>query len=321
MSRMTSRAIVASMSLALVATTAFLSPPAAAGVESGHSAHATRLRVTESVRSAMPGPPDHLNTKVSLGWDRCASDLGAPRVAIGRTPRDARPSAKTVAAREGQFDSAARQLPKTFDPNKVKPGSITVPVYVHIITAGRVGDVSTKRVEDQIRVLNLAYANKIKKNKGGVATPFKFQLRHIGRTSNSAWFTQAGQSATVERDMKRKLRRGGANALNVYTLKLPYLGIATFPNEYSDYPSADGVMIRPTTLPGPGSEKFYDLGMTLVHEVGHWLGLYHTFQQEACGGRGDRVSDTASESAATFKCIKGSDSCPGQPGRDNIETL
>ena len=184
-----------------------------------------------------------------------------------------------------------------------------VNVYFHIITDGSNGDLQSSDISAQMRVLNNAYA----------PWGWSFQLAGTDYTENAEWFNDCYSN---ERAMKEALHVGSADDLNIYTCTPgPYLGYARFPTNYSSQPELDGVVILDTSLPR-GGEPNYDEGDTATHEVGHWFGLYHTFQG-GCSKNGDYVNDTPSEKSPAFECPIGRDSCAGtkNPGVDPIENF
>jgi hypothetical protein len=188
------------------------------------------------------------------------------------------------------------------------PGSITIPVYFHNVNNGNTaakGFVTDAQFQQQLDVLNAAYAN----------TSFVFTLAGIDRTTNKNWFSRCDNGRN-ESQMKAALRQGGKNALNLYTCSpgSNLLGWATFPSGYNGAPSLDGVVVLHASLPG-GNAAPYNLGDTATHEVGHWLGLFHTFQG-GCNG-GDSVADTNAEASPAYGCPAGRDTCAA-PGADPI---
>ena len=115
--------------------------------------------------------------------------------------------------------------------------------------------------------------------------------------------------------MKLEPKRGGLRVLNIYTVAhRTLLGYVYLAQDAEQVGVLDGVVVDYRTLPGKGLE-IYSEGDTAMHEVGHWLDLFHTFD----GGcnRGDLVEDTAPEarrrSSARSDVIRARDDADSTP--------
>jgi hypothetical protein len=185
----------------------------------------------------------------------------------------------------------------------------TIPVYVHVMrdSIGN-GDVTGRQIAEQIAALNRTFSGG--ESSSAADTGYTFALVDTFRYDNDQWHRD--RASTKYRALTR---RGGSNALNIWLVDFGYLGIATFPWDYRKHPDVDGVRVNYDSLPG-GSIPHYNLGETATHEVGHWLGLYHTFQG-GCTTPNDEVDDTPAQSGPTSGCPEGRDSCD-LPGLDPI---
>ncbi len=194
-----------------------------------------------------------------------------------------------------------------FDTQSIaNPVSITVNFHVIRSSTGS-GDVSDTRLNSQIATLNAAYNGR----------GFTFVRGTTDRTNNSTWYTMQ-PGTTAEQQAKYHFTGMAANnpnyVLNFYTAAPGggLLGWATFPWNLAGNPRMDGVVVLHSSVNG-GSAAPYNLGDTGTHEVGHWLGLYHTFQGGCGTGNnttsGDRVSDTWAEASAASGCPTGRDTC------------
>jgi hypothetical protein len=177
-----------------------------------------------------------------------------------------------------------------------------IPVAFHVIYQTRrgttEGNIPQQWIDDQIDVLNAAFAG----------TGFGFSLASVDRTENRRWFTRC-YSSGAESQMKNALAVDPSTHLNIYTCKPSggILGYAYLPNQLPESNPLHGVVLLYSSLPG-GSAAPYNLGDTGTHEVGHYLGLYHTFQN-GCSSPGDFIADTPYEASPAFGCPVGRDTC------------
>ena len=185
-------------------------------------------------------------------------------------------------------------------------GQIKVAFHVIYNTNGE-GNVPQSQLDAQITRLNREYRQ----------MGFSFVLASVDRTQSKQWFDLT--SPGTEKSAKKALAIDPAHRLNVYTgaLGKNLLGWAYFPNSFPEDSYMHGVVIHYESLPG-GAFSDYNLGQTLTHEVGHYLGLYHTFQG-GCTEPGDYIDDTPAEASPYFgsDCSLARDTCPA-PGLDPI---
>jgi hypothetical protein len=215
---------------------------------------------------------------------------------------------------------------KVEGPTPQAPGSITITVYFHVVyRADGTGNVPEAWLDNQINAMNEHFAGQDTPAYRGAAANMSFRFVKANvttRTQNDAWYA-AGPGSSAQTAMKNALHTGGATDLNFYTNSGGgYLGWATFPNEYAGAPSQDGVVCYWASLPGSNYAP-YNEGDTGTHEVGHWLGLYHTFQG-GCSPTNDGVSDTPAERGPTYGCpSRDLDTCKGKqnPGIDPYENF
>jgi len=208
----------------------------------------------------------------------------------------------------GEEMRIAADVMKRWNETGGKRGRKTVDIktYWHTVKSNNEGAISNKVIKQSIDILNAAFS-----------PDFSFTLVNSDITTKASYW---GIDFNGDGPMKKDLRKGDCAALNIYSTNINnLLGWATFPDTCTlgnAYKDDDGVVIHYATNPG-GSMSPYNEGDTLTHEVGHWLGLYHTFEG-GCNGQGDQVSDTPAVKQPNYGCNKGTDSCKNKSGKDMI---
>lgn len=224
-------------------------------------------------------------------------------------------------AHEAMEEQVAR-FTANYDLSASARAVVTIPVVFHVLYNNAAQNVSNAAIAAQLKVLNDDYR---KLNAGG-QTDVEVQFVMAKRTPSGAATTGIERRQTsvtsfgpTSSDPVKFTSLGGLNAwdatkyLNFWVCNLGggLLGYATFPSSLATQPQSDGVVCLYSSLPG-GSAAPYNLGRTATHEVGHWLGLYHTFQG-GCSNNvttgGDLVADTPAEKSPANGCPTGRNTC------------
>ena len=200
-----------------------------------------------------------------------------------------------------------------------------IPVVFHVImnTSGD-GFLSADVIQDQIDILNEDF-RAIPGSPGAPGTnarvlfylattdPNGAATSGITYTTDNNWFNDSpGYWNTLAWDTNRYL--------NIYTNAVPccFGYVSGFPSQGIAGQANDRVVVWWEAVgrdPTPGWPL--NMGRTATHEVGHYLGLYHTFcggcgSDANCYGTGDLICDTNGESSDTSGCPGSKNSC-GSP--------
>ena len=215
---------------------------------------------------------------------------------------------------------------------------VVIPIVFHVVGNTSVQSLlADNRIRQQIKQLNqdLSATNS---DVGRVPNVFKpwlgdsakisFELREIRRaTTNKTSFkinfddicqdpiklTSLGGSDSVDTDKNLNIWSGNIYDTDPYDM----LGYATFPwyRSYgSCYEAVDGVVIHHDTVgstaspnPGSGSDMSrFNIGRTATHEVGHYLGFVHMWN--------DCLNANSSDCSETTTCCRSVEDLPAQKG-------
>ncbi len=258
--------------------------------------------------------------------DECAPGGSAnARVMRGTAPSADPNTLSTAQVRQMQRVAHARWASLSAADRRAARGGavVRVDVYWHVITrVGGGGNVNNTKIGNQLTVLNRAYKGLTAPNAAN--TSFRFRTAEIERVANNDWYNWANPDVdpSDNNEAKTALHQGNAADLNIYLANLGggLLGYATFPSSQAGQPLLDGVVILNQSVPG-GTASPYNRGDTLTHEVGHWLGLFHTFQG-GCNAPGDQVRDTPAQFNGDniFECDPALNTC-ASAGRDPVKNF
>ncbi|MFD1139615.1 M43 family zinc metalloprotease [Larkinella insperata] len=230
-----------------------------------------------------------------------------------------------------------------------------IPVVVHVVhnnSSGFIGgannpNISDEQIASQIRVLNEDY-RRLPNTRGfntdpiGADTGIEFYLAGVDpdgfqttgitrnysdKTSFNVYDGNSGDDVLLSEIAYWPSDK----YLNIWvtTLRNDYLGYSQFP-EADNIPGlnpqenerTDGVIIDYRYFGsdiGAVTSSIYRYGRTTTHEVGHWLGLIHTWGDTYCGD--DYCDDTppTAEANQSTQCVDQYSNCRGTRTRNLIE--
>ena len=178
-----------------------------------------------------------------------------------------------------------------------------IPIVWHVIYKSDIdqtGLLSPEDIADQIDALNEDFAGFFG---AGVDTKIQFVLENTNYYQNDTAYDDTTSAAY---DLKDQNKVDGTRFLNVFSNDAQgNLGYAWFP-AWGVGTSDDFITMNAAYVGGRSNGAgVFDEGRTLVHEIGHYLGLIHTFGDDAtCDGNtyssGDLIVDTPEQKFSDY---------------------
>ncbi|WP_028666067.1 M43 family zinc metalloprotease [Runella zeae] len=231
--------------------------------------------------------------------------------------------------------------------------TIRIPVVVHVIhnnAAGTTGgrdnvNISDEQILSQIKILNEDYRRKagtrgFNNNPVGADTGIEFYLANVdpnNQPTNGITRHYYPNKTSFDIFSDDQLLANIVSwptdlYMNIWVTRFSgsFLGVAQFPsvtgvqgldNSSELQERTDGVFIDFRVF-GVGSavtSRLYNLGRTTTHEVGHWLGLIHTWGDTNCGDDYCADTPTAESGNQSANCGPVFSNCSGQRMRNMTE--
>ncbi|MCW3126309.1 MAG: hypothetical protein JWO03_1967 [Bacteroidetes bacterium] len=234
----------------------------------------------------------------------------------------------TLIAKRHQMDELLSQMNGTGQGTSIasrsSSPSIVVPTVIYVVSDDPTSNISMAQIQSQMDQLNENFA------------PYGFSFCYAQKNASSgqAFSHDPGDSAgvfrftsnalsnvdinTTDAQLKALSNLPSADYLRIFVVHTitpqGVLGYALLPGGSA---ALDGIVVRSDVF---GSSHYcsscqlypnYNIGASLTHEVGHYLGLYHTFQGGCSAGSGFPACVTQGDWVCDTPPTTGSFGCPG----------
>ncbi len=215
------------------------------------------------------------------------------------------------------------------NPSLYRKSSVTLPVVFHIIHDNGIENISDARITQEIDNLNRIFSNDGNyESTNGVNTGISFCLAQrtpdnqntngVNRIVSSQTFHQYPEDRASLKSLSQWDSRDYINIWVVRSIRSVNGNIAG----YATYPFSHGFVDDGIVIEARFIGSSINNSKILAHEMGHYLGLYHTFTggcvNDDCLSQGDRVCDTPPDQhSSSLPCGTDFNSCNSDTDDDS----